>query len=162
VNSVFRILLFLRSAKGLVLPINVVLIMGMGYLPLSSAQTLTIRLLNAKSGKPIQNQNVTLIWCPDCFSKSEVLVGKDGTGHVAVPSGAKTFSMMEGPRIGNEPSRIAYIDCNEPATASFQVMQALESGATSGNKCGHQTAVPRPGEIVFWALPKPWWQPDLQ
>jgi hypothetical protein len=143
-----------------------VLISGMACNPLSSAQTLTIRLLNAKSGKPMQNKNVTLTWCPDCSARSEVFIGKDGTGHVVVPPGTNTLSMTVGPKIGNEPYRIAFIRCNEPAgapiPARIPVAEVLEKGMVPQNTCGHKSVAPKPGEIVFWGLPKPWWQPDFQ
>ena len=133
---------------------------AMSYCPMSQSQTFTIRLLNAKSGKAMQNKNVTLIW--GVQSEVEVFIGKEGVGHAAIPPGATTFSMMEGPKIGNEPFRVAYFDCNDSAGKSPLVSQALEKGFVPRNTCGHKSVVPKPGELIFWALPRPWWVPDFQ
>jgi len=151
----------MSNMRGLAVVV-VVLILGMVCCTPASPQTVTIRLLNAKSGKPMPNKNVIFIWCPDCFAKSEVSIGKDGIGHVAVPAGTNTLSMMGGPKIGNEPYRIAFIECNNPAAASIPIAQVLEKGVVPQNTCSTKSFPPKPGEIVFWALPIPWWRPDFQ
>lgn len=128
------------------------------------AQTLTIRLLNGKTGRPMSNKNVTVQWSPGYFpwEGSVVYFGKDGIGKVEVHSGAEFFTMMTGPKIGKEPYRIAFIDCNEPMMVKIQIAQVLKGGYVPRNGCSKKSAVPRPGEIVFWAEPTPWWQPDMQ
>jgi hypothetical protein len=119
------------------------------------SQTLTIRLLNAKSAKPMKKLHVTITW--DIIAKSfQVSVDKDGTAHIEVPPGAKQFVMVAGPQVGKEPERIAYINCNDPNTILFSVSDVIGTGVVPGNSCSSRTMPRRPGEIIFWALPKPW------
>jgi len=142
----------------------VLLVVGVIVSASIEAQTLTIRLLNGKSGKPMSNKNVTLEWSPEYipWEGSVVYFGKDGIGKVEVHIGAEFFTMMTGPKIGKEPYRIAFIDCNEPRMVNIQIAQVLKSGYVPRNGCSKKSAVPRPGEIVFWAMPNPWWLPDMQ
>jgi hypothetical protein len=130
--------------------------------PLAS-QTITIRLLDGKTGRSLSDKNVTLLWSPDYFPPGSVIYfGKDGIGTVKVPSGSEFFIMRGGPKIGKEPYRIPFINCNALMPEMIQVSQVLKRGYVPGNTCSKKTAVPRPGEIVFWAMPTPWWQPDMQ
>jgi hypothetical protein len=80
------------------------------------AQTLTIRLINAKSGKAMRNQSVTFHWGEGSASSS-VTVDHDGAAHVEVPVGATQFYMSPGPRQGKEAlpnclSRLQWVKCN--------------------------------------------------
>ncbi|GGA80303.1 hypothetical protein GCM10011507_34440 [Edaphobacter acidisoli] len=125
------------------------------------AQTFTIRLVNGKTGKAMPNRKVTVRW-GDGWKSSEVSIGKNGTGSLEMLPGFQQFVLIVGPKPGNEPYRLAYINCNEPAMTMIQVKQVLETGVVLVNKCGSHTAVSKPGEIVFWAMPKPWWLPDFQ
>jgi hypothetical protein len=128
-----------------------------------TAQTITVRMLNGKTGKPLSNKNVTLRWSPHFDPPGSVVnSGKDGVATAEVPLGAKMFWVMGGPKVGNDPNRIPYINCNAPMEMTLQVEQVLKNGYVPGNTCSKKSAVSRPGEIVFWAMPKPWWQPDMQ
>jgi hypothetical protein len=128
-----------------------------------SAQTITIRILNGKSGRPLSNKNVTLYWSPDFAPLGTVVhLGNDGIGTVEVPVGSEILTMMGGPKVGKEPYRIPFINCNEPMTEKIQIAHVLKDGHVPANVCSKKSAVPRPGEIVFWAMPKPWWQLDMQ
>ena len=120
-------------------------------------------MLNGKSGRLLSNKNVTLYWSPDFFSPGTVVhLGKDGIGTVEVPSGSEIFEVAGGPKVGKEPYRIPFINCNEPMTVKIQIAQVLKNGYVPVNACSNNIAVPRPGEIVFWAMPKSWWQLDMQ
>lgn len=127
----------------------------------AGAQTLTVRLLNGKTGKPIRDQNVTLDW--DYGKTSIVLrVDRHGVAHVTVPVGARWLGVSEGPRKGPESYRVAYFDCNRPALVNLDVAAILAHGYVAGDDCGRRVIVPQPGEIIFWGMLRPWWIPDLQ
>lgn len=128
----------------------------------ADSQVLTVRLLNAKSGKPMGNKKITFLWSDKNWSKSEVLADDEGVGRVDIPSGVSSFSLMEGPRLGNEPNRIAYINCNQHLPVELSVSVVLQRGLIPDNGCGRKSVVARPGEIVFWALPLPWRMSDFQ
>lgn len=129
--------------------------------PPAAAQTFTVRLLNAKTGKAMGNKKVTVEWV-EGLKSSEILVDSKGAGKIEIPPATREFLMTTGPRIGNEPYRLAYINCNEPSMALIQITQVLEEGVVPGDGCGNQSVPLRPGEIIFWALPLPWWEPDFQ
>jgi hypothetical protein len=137
----------------------------------AQAQSFTIRLLNAKSGKIMRNKNVTITWDVG-HTDSVIHIGQDGLGHSDVPAGAINFVILGGPRIGKEPGRIAFFNCNGDSrdmssyvreiSTSISVSQLLKEGVVLKNGCGKKTFPSRPGELVFWALPRPWWEPDFQ
>jgi hypothetical protein len=137
--------------------------------PLMS-QTITVRLLNGKTGKPMADKNVRFLW-DDRFPTSVdvVHIGKDGTAYVTVPKGAKTFSLEEGPKAGKEAGRIAYADCTvggaqaaENPASPTSIAKVLGTGVVLPNICSKRIVPPEPGVIVFWGLPRPWFVPDMQ
>jgi hypothetical protein len=121
-----------------------------------SAQTLTIRLLNAKSGKPIKEQSVTLEWAKDTqhaneFPNSDITVDKEGVGHVEVPSGASGFSLLPGDKAGKTPGRFAYFNCNDAGL--ILVEEVIQIGVVPKNGCGTMNVPRQKGQVVFWAVP---------
>lgn len=127
------------------------------------AQTITIRLLNAKTGKPMKDKMVTFDWMNEKLDQSVIRSDDQGMGKVEIPSGQRKFSLQAGPKVGKEPYRIPYFDCNDLKTEwDIQVPQVLEKGFVLRNTCGQQSTLAKPGEIVFWLLPLPWWEPDMQ
>jgi hypothetical protein len=120
------------------------------------AQTLTVRLLNAKTGKVIRKENVTINWDIDLKS-SRMMVGEDGSARFKVPAEAKHFAITAGPKTGSEPNRIAYKNCNDQTKGFFAVSDALENGIVPRNVCGSKSATSHAGEIIFWALPNSFW-----
>jgi hypothetical protein len=116
------------------------------------AQTLKLRLLNAKSGKPMRNENVTIRW--DNLEGAVVSVDKKGIAILKVPSKVKQFAVIPGPRKGSEPYRSAYTNCNNQISPLVSVTDVVNKGVVRKNICGPATATSSPGEIVFWALPR--------
>jgi len=105
---------------------------------------------------------VTLEWRG---TSDEAVIKSDdqGLGTVQVPAGKHEFGLLAGPKVGKEPYRIPYFDCNESKTELFiQLSSVLQNGLVLRNTCGQQSAIAKPGEIVFWLLPLPWWEPDMQ
>jgi hypothetical protein len=130
------------------------------------AQTITIRLLDAKSGKPLVDKNITVTWNNSFHIDGVVVrIGKDGSGKIDVPASAKSFSLDEGPKDGKEPYRIAYLDCNVKESSNpwpIVISDVLQRGVVPGNNCGKSKAQPKPGEVIFWGLTRPWYVPDMQ
>jgi hypothetical protein len=125
------------------------------------AQTIKVHLLNGKTGKPMGKKNVLISWQND-LKTSEVSINEHGLGEFSVVEGGHEFIMMSGDRKGKEPFRIPYLNCNESPQAVIKVERVLKTGFVPVDKCGHRSTKPRPGELIFWAQPKPWWQPDFQ
>jgi hypothetical protein len=133
-----------------------------GMVPSLMAQTIAVRFLSGKTGKPIAEKNVMFLW-DDRFPTSVDVVhlDKDGKGYVNVPKDAKAFSLEEGStRAGSEPGRIAYADCTSGAVSPTSIAKVLNTGVVLPNSCSLRTVPPEPGVIVFWGLPRPWFVPD--
>ena len=124
------------------------------------ADTITVPVLNARTGAPLKNKMVTVQWGP--WEKSEITLDMQGTGTVAIPAGAREFTLTEGPKVGDQPYRVAYLDCNEPPLVPIQISLVIEKGFVPKNACSGKIVAARPGEVVFWGLPRPWWIPDFQ
>ena len=120
---------------------------------MASAQTLTVRLVNATSGKPLPNKNITFQW-GEGPEKAVVLVDKDGVGHVTVPQGTSTFILIGGPHTGGDPHRIAYANCNANALTPISVADVVGHGVAALNTCNVRRIQASPGEVVFWATPR--------
>jgi len=121
------------------------------------AQSITVRVLNARSGRPLARQSVTISW-PDTMDKTVVSLGADGTGKLDI-SGRSQFGMLPGPRSTKEPDSIAYIDCND--FSMVRVNDVLSRGLVTANRCSSKvSARVKPGEIVFWGVPLHWWESD--
>ena len=60
-------------------------------------------------------------WLLNSLSKTVVPISKVGFGEVAVPSGAASVLIMEGPRVGKESGRVAYVDCNSGGAITVSV-----------------------------------------
>jgi hypothetical protein len=127
-----------------------------------TAQTLTIRLINAKSGKPIQGQHVSIVWGGQMSRSDQYpLSDKLGEIHVEVPPGAKSLSMVAGPKVGKEPNRIPYTVCSNYGEISIE--ETLKTGATTDNQCESKVRpTPKAGEIIYFIKPLPRWMPDMQ
>jgi hypothetical protein len=82
------------------------------------AQTITLRLINGKTGKPFtkKNLNVTFWWedpsspnkdkwtqMDGSFLGTDVYIDKTGVAHIPVPPQATRIQVREGPKIGKEP-----------------------------------------------------------
>lgn len=141
-----------------------IFVLGFAFLFLARmarAQSLVFHLLNADSGKPFANQNLTIEWGPSFFKESILDLGSDGTKSVAIPAGATSFVMLEGPKKGSEPYRVPFFDCNDPIS-EISIGTAVKEGVVPTNRCGKATATAKPAEVIYWARPLPFWLPDLQ
>lgn len=120
-------------------------------------QSITVRVLNARTGRPLARQSVRISW-PDGFRTTTVNLGSDGTGKLDV-SGETQFGMLPGPSGNKEPNSIAFIDCNHFSTV--RVADVLHQGLVSANLCSSKVSADvKPGEVVFWGVPRHWWESD--
>jgi hypothetical protein len=120
-------------------------------------QSITVRVLNARSGRPLARQSVMISW-PDTLNKTVVNLGPDGTAKLDL-AGRSEFGMLPGPKSDKEPNSIAYIDCND--FAKVRVHDVLSRGLVTANRCSSKvSAKVKPGEVVFWGVPLHWWEPD--
>lgn len=127
------------------------------------AQTLIVHLINANNGKPVSGQNITAIW-DDNFTQIVIHTDSKGMAQLELPKGARYLGLMSGPKLGKEPYRIAYVNCNgTPGVSRIPVQTILDSGYEPPNTCSKKTyQTIRPGQLVFYAGLIPWWMPDTQ
>lgn len=127
------------------------------WVPSLTGQSITVRVLNARSGRPLARQSVTISW-PDSADKTVVSLGPDGTGTLDL-AGRSQFGMLPGPRSNKEPDSLAYIDCND--FSMVRVDDVLSRGLVTANRCSSKvSAKVKPGEVVFWGAPLHWWEAD--
>lgn len=120
-------------------------------------QSITVRVLNARSGRPLARQSVTISW-PDTLHKTVVNLGPDGTAKLDL-AGRSEFGMLPGPRSDKEPNSLSYIDCND--FAKVRTRDVLSRGLVTANRCSSKiSAEVKPGEVVFWGVPLHWWESD--
>jgi hypothetical protein len=130
-----------------------------GWTACLSAQTITIRLLNARTGKPIDDKLMTLDW--GSFGSIYVALNKQGAGTVQVPAGSHEFSFQDVSKKNDDAYGYSYFNCNEPPTTNVPVSLVLDKGFVAQNSCSQKTAIVHPGEAIFWISPKPWWMPYI-
>jgi hypothetical protein len=148
----------------------------MTFVPMIAAQTLTIRLVNAKTGKPMKNKNVKVeFWWDDPsspnndkrtpinFLGTDVYIDKNsGVGHIEIPQQATFVEVSEGSKIGKEPYRVAYETCNAVGK-QIPLADVLRLGYVPENTCSKSIKVKATaGEYVFFGLPIPWWWIDME
>jgi hypothetical protein len=129
-----------------------------------TAQSITLRLVNGKNGKPMSDQNVAVSW-DDSFIAIQVRVDRDGRAVLAIPPGTLRVTFRGGSSKGKEPNRVAYLDCNSSLTslaaADLSLNQILAHGFVAKNQCSRKVQpVAKPGEVIFLAEPRS--QPDMQ
>lgn len=114
------------------------------------AQTITVRLLNAKTGKPMKGKKVTFEW-DGKLDHTVITIDKSGLGTVEVPPGVREFTLLAGPKVGKDPYRIPYLNCNVNPWATIGVSLVLDKGYVPRNDCSRKSTAVHPGEVAFWA-----------
>jgi hypothetical protein len=85
-------------------------------------------------------ESVTVHWLSGMTS-TVVPIDALGIGTFDVPKGRSEFILMGGPRVGEEPYRIAYLNCNETVGQTIQVARVIEKGIVPANTCGRSIRV---------------------
>ena len=120
------------------------------------AQTITIRLLNAKNGKPMKGKLISLR--EDFEGPRTLQLDKNGEVRIDLRPHASHVSLTEGPKNLTGDNNVGYYPCNEKEV-SVDVETAVRQGYVPGNRCGERKVAPQPGVIIFWGRKKPWWIP---
>lgn len=145
-----------QSSRGLILMLCMAGWCG-GMLA-QSEKTITIRVLDGKTGKPLlasgylvrvdHEQNAHANWA---------VQNEDGSGKLTVPGGATLISIQA----TSDASTQTYVNCDAttgtalPADRWYAVSEILATGIVATNGCGKPKdaakikAVAKPGEFVF-------------
>jgi hypothetical protein len=137
----------------------------LGLLHAQSGQTISILMLDGKTGKPlVPNNYIVRFNHLDAFHNEALQLNDDGLGKVVVPANA-TFISVQGTF---HTSLDIYINCDagmEKNTSTlhwYPISEILNSGVAAANECfkgkyaeaTHVTA--KPGEFIFFVRETNW------
>jgi len=115
--------------------------------PVSYAQQshpLKIRIINAKTNKPITNERLNIALRVDQIGS--VSMATDKNGIILVDTGqATTIRILSNMNADCRPRGELYTD--------YSIATVMKSGITTGNLCGG-SATAKPGELVLFEVPK--------
>jgi hypothetical protein len=137
----------------------------LGPLHAQTGKTITILMLDGKTGKPIVPSNfVVRIDHLDAIHNEWLKLNDDGTGEVTVPAGT-SFLAVQGTY---HQSMDIYINCDagmEKDTHTlhwYSISDILNSGVTAPNECykgkyeDSARATAKPGEFIFYVRETTW------
>jgi hypothetical protein len=128
----------------------------------SLAQTIMIRLVDAKTGKPVKDKHVSAAMDYEFSANRNLpLSDKDGVVPFSIPTKARFITLQSGPKVGKEPNRIPYGVCGQ--YSRMPIENILKYGFVPRNECESKIQPrPKPGEIIYLIQLIPWWTPDFQ
>jgi len=109
------------------------------------AQQLHIRIFNAKTNKPITDEQLNVALRADQIGS--VAMATDKNGLILVDTGhAQTIRILAN----------MYGDCRPRAElyTDYSIATILKSGIATGNLCSAITLPPKPGELLLFEIPK--------
>jgi len=129
-----------------------------GCLLAQTEKTITIRILDGKTGKPVETTGFQVRVDHEALIHSDwVVQSEDGANKLAVPKGASLLSI----RGTYDNSMQIYVNCDSvvekanPITRWYAISDILTSGVVVPNGCGKPSdqakvkPVAKPGEIVL-------------
>lgn len=129
-----------------------------GCLFAQSEKTITVRILDGKSGRPVEASGFQVrVDHEPSFHADWVVQNEDGTGKLIVPKGASLLSI----RGTYDNSMQVYVNCDSAAEKTnpvdrwYAISEILTSGIVAPNGCGKPSnaaklkPVAKPGEFVF-------------
>jgi len=150
------------------------------YVPLSNAQEIHIRALNANNGKPISNECLN-VWSGTARGTHLVTqTNKQGTAFLQVQeneistengcpgwpthasrgpgqltiAGARYFACQEYGKITRGEAPVNSLT----TMPAYRIAKILESGISAGNSCGKFRVDAKPGELILFMRPLHWWE----
>jgi hypothetical protein len=121
--------------------------------PAQTPKTITIRMLDAKTGDPIATSDFLIrIDHKEELHGNWVQLNDDGTGKLTLPADASLVTFEAKYNGGTD----IYVNCDgvrdkpSPVPHWYAISQILTSGVAAPNGCSKHTAVAKPGEIVFF------------
>ncbi|MGD0892341.1 MAG: hypothetical protein ABR923_12470 [Terracidiphilus sp.] len=147
--------LWIRSA----LPTIAVFAVCCAVLPAQSSKTITIRIMDGRTGKALAATSVLIrVDHQKAVHPDWVALNEDRTGTVTLPADAKLVAAQ-----GTYDNTMElYVNCDaakdDPPTGPhwYKVSDILATGVVTPNSCSHKTATAKPGEFVVFARIKSW------
>jgi|SRR5580658_5965693 hypothetical protein len=136
-----------------------VIALAASILPAQAAPTISVKILDGKTGMPVTPSNILLhVDRHDAIHQEWVKINDDGTIAVT-PSAAASLVAMQGTYYA---STMIYINCDAALDADtdtlhwYSIADIMAKGVVAPNKCfkgiyERTTAVtPKPGEFIFF------------
>jgi hypothetical protein len=125
------------------------------------AQTITIRMLNGRSGKPMRDKTINVEF-QGSSGNAVITVDKQGIGHLVIPPGATAVSFIGTTKKGKDSNQPAYTVCG-PDGQFIPVQDILDHGIVPQNACSITLQLTaKPGELLYLIEPLPWYTPALE
>lgn len=117
-------------------------------------QTLHLRILDGRNGRPIANEQPQVFWIgQQNDSPIQLQTDQDGVAKLDLPSGKVEYVRIEAN---------LYYDCRKVSkdmtTQAYYVPEALRSGIAAINTCGNLDIDAKPGEIILFVRPLHRWE----
>ena len=137
--------------------------MSYSMLHAQTDQTITIQMLDSKTGRPITTSEFQ-VWANHDTSRDHirwVRPSKDGVGELVITHDTDVIRVLA--QYG--PSRWSYVNCdgaNDRGAKAidhwYAVPEILNSGVVAPNHCSTAKAIAKPGEFIFFVRPMNFWE----
>jgi hypothetical protein len=146
-----------RSLSLLLLLVSITAVSGYSQAP--ATKTITIRMLDAKTGQMIPTSDFLIrIDHQQDQHGNWVKQNEDGSGKLTLPANAMIVAVES----KYDSSTTLYVNCDsvrdkpEPVIHWYSLSDILASGVAAPNECSKHTAVAKPGEFVFFVRQRNW------
>ncbi len=135
------------------------LILLAASLQAQSSNSISIRLLDGKTGLPVKASNFLVrVDRHDTVHSEWVTINDDGTVIVTLPDDAKEISMKATYDLGMD----TYVNCDAAKESDkerniwYPIATILKSGVVAPNECDKTAFKPKPGEFTFFVRKRSW------
>jgi hypothetical protein len=124
-----------------------------------TAQTVHIRLVNEKTGKPVIHKQLRVVGDPSKIEVPTHAVGEDYTATIEATSTGMNWLRLEWIKNRRDDQWADYVNCwNEGEQFAAPLKDILTKGVVSENHCSTRTAESHPGELIIFVKQVHWWQ----
>ena len=123
------------------------------------AQTISVRMLDGKTGLPVKASNFLVRVDHNQTVHNEwVKIGDDGTVTVSLPADAKDISLKATYGMGMD----TFVDCDAAKESDkerniwYSIATILSTGIVAPNECAKTTFKAKPGEFIFFVRKREW------
>jgi len=143
------------------------------------AQTIEIKLVNGRTGRPMSDTCVNVWVGSERKEAIAIATDENGTARLRLTDkdgeidthnrgkGCGDFGVINPVVKYSESLRInaGFVSCQSRRTdyswlamTNFSTEEILQHGVATANTCGKATASPKPGEVILFVRPLTWWE----
>ena len=117
-------------------------------------QSIAIKVLNGRNGRPMPNANVNVWRTKDQIQATPLQTDQNGALSLHVEDRDADLRMQ----VGYASCQLSKPKYSWLFVATIPTREALERGIVTANLCGKATAQPQPGEVIVFVRPLTWWE----